>query len=190
MNVSDVPPEREWVNIETETRIHPYEMHKIASLDYVEVINRETDDTGTIKRWVLFRDGKYEVWVKAAARDAYGYAHQPDEQVSNAEREAITLKCDAIETDRTVGADPTVSLGDAMLRLTDELNQDDPDLAVAGHLLIATYYAAKQEPALEDSFVDDLRELVHEQTGHVDTSHPETLRETLDSAVNGDTNHD
>ena len=190
MNVSDVPPEREWVNIETETRIHPYEMYKITSMDYVEVINKETDDEGRIARWVLLRGGEYEVWVEAAARDAYGYPRQPDEQVSDAEREAITLKCDAIETDRTIGADPSVSLSDAMMRLTDELNKDDSDLMVAGHLLIATYYAAKQEPAVEDGFVDDLRELVHEQTGHVDTSHPETLRETLDSAVNGDTNHD
>lgn len=130
------------------------------------------------------------MWVKAAARDAYGYAHRPDEQVSDAERQAIALKCDAIKTDRTVGAGPTVSLSDAMLRLTGELHQDDPDLMVAGHLLIATYYAAKQEPALEDGFVDDLRELVHEQTGHVDTSHPETLQETLAAAVNEDSKDD
>lgn len=190
MNVSDVSSEHEWVNIETETRIHPYEMYKVASLDYVEVIDRETDDEGTIKRWVLLRDGEYEVWVKAAARDAYGYARRPDEQVSDAEREAITLKCEAIKTDRTVGADPIVSLSDAMLRLTDELHQDDPDLMIAGHLLIATYYAAKQEPALEDGFVNELRELVHEQTGHVDTSHPETLQETLAAAVGEETNHD
>ena len=190
MNVSDVPPEREWVNIKTETRIHPYEMYKITSMDYVEVINKETDDEETIVRWVLLRDGEYEVWVKAAARDAYGYARRPGERVSEAEREAIALKCDAIETDRTIGADSTVSFSDAMVRLTDELDKDDPDLAVAGHLLIATYYAAKQETALENEFVDELRELVHEQTGHVDTSHPETLRDTLDSAVNGDTKHD
>jgi len=63
-------------------------------------------------------------------------------------------------------------------------------VTVAGHLLIATYCAARQEPELDDGLVDELRELVHEQTGHVDTSHPETLRKTLAAAVSEETNHD
>ena len=88
MNVSDVPPKREWVNIETETRIHPYEMYKITSMACVEVISKETEGNGTIKRYVVLRDGEYEVWVEASAKDTLVDERRPDERVSEAGREA------------------------------------------------------------------------------------------------------
>ena len=186
MNVTAAPPEREWINVATGDRIHPYSMHKIANLAYVEVTNKETDQNGSLKRWVLIRDGEYETWVEAAAQDVYGYPRRPGEEVSQAEREAIELKCRAIRTDRTVGADPDVSIGDALAPLIEELATDEPNHAVARHLLIATYYAAKQNPGLEEGIVGELRELVHESTGHVDTSHPGSLQGALERALDSE----
>lgn len=125
MDLPTVPREREWIDVGTGRRLHPYELYRIASVDYVEVVTRETDETGTVRRYVLLCDGEYEVWVEASARDTYGYDRRSDERVPEAEREAIELECAAVESDRTLGAEPTVSFSDAALRPTDELTAED-----------------------------------------------------------------
>lgn len=181
MNISPAQPEQEWVNVETGKRRHPYDMHKTVNQASIEVVSSESDDENHPKRWVWVRDGEQQVWVKANALDEYGYELQPEERVSEAELAAIQLKCDAIRADRLVGADPAVRFNEAYEALEEAVNED-ADNAVIEHLIIATYYAAKMDPDMDDS-VDELRELVHEQTSHVDTSHPETLKQVLNEKI-------
>ena len=103
----------------------------------------------------------------------YGYELQPEERVSAAEFDAIVLKCRAIRSDRGGGAEPAVQFDETLAALTDELRSDEPDPAVCEHLLIATYYAAKIDPDVDDEVVAEFRDVVHEYTNHVDTSHPD-----------------
>ena len=121
--------------------------------------------------------------MHASAQDEYGYELQPEERVSAAEFDAIVLKCRAIRSDRGGGAEPAVQFDETLAALTDELRSDEPDPAVCEHLLIATYYAAKIDPDVDDEVVAEFRDVVHEYTNHVDTSHPETLKRTPEKAT-------
>ena len=183
MRVDEVPPEKEWINVETGDRKHPFSMFKTTNLPYVEVTASESNEKNHSRRWVYIHDGEYQVWVHASTQDEYGYELQPEERVSEREFEAINLKCRAIKTDRVGGAEPDVRFNEALDVLTDELQSDEPDSTVCAHLLIATYYAAKTDPSVDDEVVVEFRDLVHEYTSHVDTSHPETLQRTLGQAL-------
>lgn len=182
MNISEVPPEEEWLNVKTGDRRHPYGMYKYVNRKDIEVVSSISDEDNRPKRWVYVHKGKYCVWFKASAEDEYGYDLQPEERVSDAEFDAIQLKCDAIEADQFQNADPAVYFDEAYEALEEAVNEK-AELAVIEHLIIATYYAAKMDPEMDEDFVDDLREIVHEKTNHVDTSHPETLNNALSDTL-------
>lgn len=60
MRVDEVPPEKEWVNVETGERRHPFSVFKITNLPYVEVTASESTEENHSRRWVYIRDGEYE----------------------------------------------------------------------------------------------------------------------------------
>lgn len=174
----DTPDEEYWVEVGGDGRRHPYAMHRTVNRNDVEVVNSVTDEDRNVKRWVIVRDGSYEVWAKVAEQDEYGYPLQPDEQVSAAEVDAITLKQAAISNGESVTIEEARALVDS----------DDPEQTP--HAIFALYYAAQADPDIPDEDVDQLRELMHEHTEHVDTSHKPTLRgilnDTLDDTEEAD----
>lgn len=170
----DTPDEAYWVEVSGDGRRHPYGMHKTVNLDDVEVVNCISDDDRHPKRWVIIRHGKHEAWVQVAEKDEYGYEVSQEERVSETELEAITLKQSAIRN----GSD--VSVGEAKALV----ETGDPDQI--RHALVALYYVSKADPDVTDEDVDTLRELMHEHTRHVDTSHKPTLRRILDDHFGDD----
>lgn len=179
--VEPVEEAKKWQNIQTGKRIHPYAKHKRINRTAIEVISRERDDEDNVIRIVLIDDGSYEVWVKVEYLDKYGYSIRPEETVPEAVFDAIVFRCELLEADRTVGAEPPVSFEEARTRFYEVA--DDWNGEAMGHLLIGLYYAAKMDKTVSDDIVAELRELVHEQTGHVDTSNPEVLRSVLDDVL-------
>jgi hypothetical protein len=167
---SDVPEEKLWVEVGEGGRINPYGVHKTVNQDHVEVTNSVSED-GRVKRWVFFKDGEHRAWVQVAAEDEYGYEVQPEERLSEAKREALELKHAAIRD----GSD--VVIEDALAFL------ETADSKQLPHAVIAVYYAAKEDPRITDEGVDSLREIVHEHTNHVDTSHKPTVRKLLGETV-------
>ncbi len=148
-----------------------YAMFKTVNLDCIEVTNCVSDSENYAIRWVFIRDGEYEAWVKVPHVEEYGYEIQPDERVSEAELEAIILKQRAIQDG------PSVS----MATVRDLLEQKHEDQLP--HALVALYYAAKADPTVPEAEVDSIRELVHEHTGYVDTSHQPTVRRILEEVL-------
>jgi hypothetical protein len=170
-----VEEEKKFENVETEERIHPYLSYRHTIQSGTEVIHRVTDSDDSVIRNVFVRNGSYEVWVKVGSLDEHGYELQPEERVSEAEFEAICFKHKAMK------ANPKISLDDAYSALTEVVENEEED--AVDHLLIATYYAAKADPEVDKNTVGDLRDFVHEQTGYVDTSDPETVLGALDDAT-------
>lgn len=163
----DVPDDAHWVQVNGEGRIHPYGMHRMVNRKAIDVVDRISTDDKTSRRWVLLRDGDYEVWGKQRYEQEYGYELQDDERVSEAERDAITLKQRAIRDGTSITLEEVSSYAEF----------DDP--AVHRHALIAGYYAAKANPDVTDDDVAELRELVRDVTGHVDLDHIPTVLETF-----------
>lgn len=177
----DTPDEEYWVEVDGDRRTHPYAMHRTVNQDEVEVVSSISDDDNHPKRWVIVRDGEHEVWVQVAELDTYGYELQPDEQVSDAELEAISLKQAAMRDEWAASDDAsTVSVDEAQ----ELVDAGEPDQV--GHALVALYYAAKTDPDVPEEDVDDLREIVHEHTDHVDTSHVATVEGILDEVRDDD----
>lgn len=172
---------KKWQNIQTGTRIHPYANHKRINQAATEVISLESGEEGSLIRIVLIDDGSYEVWVKVAYLDEYGYSLRPEETVPEAVFDAIVFKCKLLEADRMKGAEPPVSFEEARTRV--QAAAADWNEEAMLHLLIGLYYAAKMDPAVSDDTVADFREMIHEHTGHVDTSNPEVLRNGLDDVL-------
>lgn len=171
----ETPDEAYWVEVGGESRRHPYGMHKTVNRDDVEVVNCISEENDKQpKRWVVINEGTYEAWVRVAVRDEYGYDVRPEERVSEPEFEAITLKHEAIRDGSTVPVGEAKSL----------VENGDPDQVPQA--LVALYYAAKADPEVPDEDVDTLRELMHEHTRHVDTSHTPTLRRILDDHLADD----
>jgi hypothetical protein len=170
----EVPDERYWVEVGSDRRMHPYGLHKVVNFPDVEVVDSISDEDNHPKRWVLLRDGSYEVWVEVAAEEECGYPLQPAEQVSAAERHAITLKQAAMQDGERVSVDEVRTL----------LESGQPDQR--RHALIALYYAAKADPDIPGDAVSRLRERVRKHTGHVDTSHLPTLMGILGDVVGDD----
>lgn len=178
------PEHKHWENIETGERIHPYLAYKHDPRNDIELVAQQSNDEGKIKRRVIIRDGEYEVWVQVEALDEYGYDLQPEETVSDAEFDAIVFKRELMEADSIIGeTEPPATFEEADAKLQDAL--DDGEQDAINHRLIAHYYAAKMDPDVPDEMVEELRELMQEQTGHVDTSVPEVLGKTLDKAREG-----
>jgi len=175
MRDREVEEEKKFENTETGTRIHPYLSYRHTIQSDTEVIHSVTDSDDSVIRSVFVRNGSYEVWVKVGSLDEHGYELQPEERVSEGEFEAICLK------HRAINSDPAVSLNDAYSTLTEAVENNEED--AIDHLLIATYYAAKINPEVEEDTVADLRDFVHEQTGHVDTSDPGAVLGALDDAM-------
>jgi hypothetical protein len=170
-----VEEDKKFENVETGARIHPYLSYRHTIQSDTEVIHRVTDSDDSIIRNVFVRNGSYEVWVKVGSLNEHGYELQPEERVSEAEFEAICLKHKAMK------ANPKISLDYAYSALTEAVENEEED--AINHLLIATYHAAKTDPEVDENTIGDLRDFVHEQTGHVDTSDPETVRGALDDAI-------
>lgn len=170
----EVPDEAYWVEVGGESRITPYGMHRFVNQNEVEVVNSITDEDNHPKRWVVVRDGQHEAWVKAADQDEYGYEVRPDERVSETELEAITLKQTAIRDGSSV------SVAEAQVLV----ESGAPDQL--RHALVALYYAAEADPGVTDEDVDRLREIMHEHTRHIDTSHMPTLLGILEDIDDDD----
>jgi len=170
-----VEEDKKFENIETGARIHPYLSYRHTIQSDTEVIHRVTDSDDSIIRNVFVRNGSYEVWVKVGSLDEHGYELQPEERVSEAEFEAICLK------HKAMNSDPAVSLDDAYSALTEAVEKEEKE--AVDHLLIATYYTAKTDSEIDEDIVADLRDFVHQQTGHVDTSDPEIVRGALDDVM-------
>lgn len=88
----DVSDEVMWTRVNGDGRMHPFGMHKVVNRRETEVLNCVSSDENHPRRWVLLRDGEYQIWVQGRYKQEYGYGLQADEKVSEAERDAITLK--------------------------------------------------------------------------------------------------
>jgi hypothetical protein len=169
----EFPEDAHWVAVNAEGRIHPYGMHRMVNRRDVEVTASVSTDSNNPRRWVLVRDGGYEVWVMQRYQSEYGYELQPDEQVSTAEFDAITLKQRAIEDGESVTLEEVSKFADS----------DDPP--ALKHALIAAYYVAQTHEAVSDSDVDQLRKKLREKTGYVDLRHKPTVLEILRNHFDG-----
>lgn len=167
----DTPDDAYWTEVGGDSRLHPYGMHKTVNRNAVEVVKAVVDDNNNPKRWVLVRDGTHEAWVRIADADEYGYPLRPAELVSKAELKAINLKHEAIQDGSSVQVETARTLVDT----------GGPDQV--RHGLVALYYAAKADPDVTDADVDNLREVMHEHTRHVDTSHEPTVRGILEDVI-------
>lgn len=163
----DLPADAYWVEVDGDGRIHPYVVYRMVNRSDIEVVDSVTTDGNSLRRYVLLRDGEYEVWVVQRHNQEYGYALRDDEQVSKAEREAITLKQRAIRDGSSVTLEEVLSYAE----------HDDP--AVLSHALIAGYYAVKASSDVPDNALDDLRERVREVTSNVDLDHTPTVKKIL-----------
>lgn len=175
--ISEVPPEKEFINVETESRVHPYGRYKTINRLDVELVSSITGPDSSFIREVTIKDGEYEVWVLAGEYDDYGYPLQSDERVSDAEFHAISLKQAAIRDGESVS-----------LREIEGLLTSDPPKAAISHLLIAFYYAAKANPAIDRDRLRAYHDRMREQTGHVDTSDPDILMEILKDVLGDEEN--
>lgn len=169
----DPSDEEYWLSVGTDREIHPYGMHKKVNRDDVEVVHCVSDDRSP-RRWVLVTNGQHEAWVMRKFLGEYGYDVRPDERVSNDELEAITLKQNAVKDGESV------SIHEAKALL------DDAEPPQFNHALVALYYAAKADPSITDEDVDEIRELMHEHTGHVDTNHKPTVKRILDEHLSNE----
>jgi hypothetical protein len=167
---SDPPDEEYWEEVASGRRIHPYGMFRKVNRDDVEIVNSISDENDAPRRWVIVVDGRYEAWVRVANWDEYGYEIRPGEHVSEAEREAIELKQAAM------GIDPDVTVAEAR----ELVESDDPEQI--RHGLVALLHAATADPDVPDEDVDEIRKLVHEHTGYVDTSHVPTVMDVIRDA--------
>lgn len=176
MSIPPAPEEKKYLNVGTKKRIRPYALHRRINRPDVEVVQSNTDEDSRFMRIVATSNGDYEVWVRVEFADEYGYALTPDERVTEAEFDAITLK------QRAINGDPEITLGTVQAEIEDATSP-----SVLEHLVIAAFYAAKADPDVHADTVDELRELMHDQTNHVDTTHVPTLKsilhDTLDSEV-------
>ncbi len=170
----DMPDEAYWVEVGGDGRIHPYGMHKMVNRDDVEVVNVVSDEDNHPKRWVIVKDGKHSAWVKKSEHEEYGYEVQPDERVSDAKLEAIELKQQAIQDGSSLSVQEARALVD-----TREPEQ-------IPHALVALFYAAKADPDVTTEDLDTLREIMHENTRHVDTNHKPTLEGILNDVIDGE----
>lgn len=171
----DTPDDAYWVEVDGDTRIHPYGMHKTVNRRDVEVVHCVSDDENHPRRWVIVRDGEHEAWVMKRYEDEYGYDLTPDEQVSEVEVEAITLK------QRAISDGTCVTLAEASA-----FSERSNDTDVLKHALIAGYYAAKADPDVADEDVDHLRDKVRKLTGHVDLDHQPTVMGILEEHLDGE----
>ncbi|MDT3434663.1 hypothetical protein [Haloarcula sp. 1CSR25-25] len=169
---TDIPDEAYWVEVDGDGRTHPCGMHKWVNLKTVDLVHSISSEENAPKRWVLLTDGSHQAWVWGADLEEYGYSLQPDERVSDAELEAITLKQAAIQDESDVSVAEALALIEA----------GRPEQV--HHALVALYYAAKADSDVPDEDVDKFQEVVRYQTGHIDTSHHPTLRRVLED-VNG-----
>lgn len=167
LSCSDAPDDAYWVKIGGDRRVHPYGMHRKVNRNTVEVVASSSDGDNYPKRWVLVKNGTHEVWVKVADQNKYGYPLHPEERVSEAELKAIALKQAALRD----GSNVAVTEAQALI--------DTGKPVQRRHALIALYYAAKADPDISARYVDRLREVMHEQTGHVDTSQQSTLQRII-----------
>lgn len=171
--IDNVPPEVCWARVDGGDPISPYAMHRIVNRIDVDVVHRETTDDRRPRRWVIVRNGVLEAWARVGDADEYGYPIRPDERPSDAELEAIHLKHAAMNDGESV------DVADARAMMS------EGDRNQIGHALIALFYAARADPDVPTADVDTLRDLMHEHTGHVDTSHVPTVRRILGSALDG-----
>lgn len=172
MSLSPVPEAKKYVNVVSGRRIHPYGLVNRVNSDDVEVVECISDDDNRPLRCVTITNEWYEVWVPAAVQDEYGYELRDDERVSDAEFEAIAFKHRAMQRDTDVTVEEAE---DAIL--------SEPSPEVLEHLIIAFFFAAKADPAIDTETVDRLRERVRDLTGFVDTSHLPTVKENLDRVI-------
>lgn len=117
-------------------------MHKKVNRNDIEVVNSVTDDENHPKRWVLVRDGEYQVWVRVAEADEYRYELQPEECVLEAELEAISLKQAALQDGTAVSVEGARAL------------VDSGEVEQIQHPLVVVCYAAKANPDVTDEDVD------------------------------------
>jgi hypothetical protein len=164
---TDIPAEKYWEQIREDRQMHPYAMYKMVNRDTVEVVASAPSGDASTKRFVLVKNGAYEVWVKTAEQQTYGYPLDPQECVSETELEAITLKHAALRDGANVAVSDAKALIDA--GESDQLH----------HALIGLYYAAKADTDIPSNDVAKIRDLMHDQTGHVDTNHKPTLQRIL-----------
>lgn len=172
--IGSVPPEKEFINVETGTRIHPYGRYKTINFPEVELVSSVTDEDDAFIREVTIRDGEYEVWVKAGFYNEYGYELQPAERVSAAEFRAICLK------QRAMGEE-----GDVTVSEIRELLDPEPPAEAVEHLLIAVYYAMKVDPEVDEKTVTEYHDSMREKTGYFDRDRitPEDIVGMLDDAI-------
>ena len=166
--------EQYWVEIGGNGRMHPYGMHKTVNQRTLDVVNYISSSNNHPLRWVFVRNGAHEAWVIRKYRDEYGYPLQPEERVSDAELDAITIKHRAINDGNSVTHDDISEVADL----------DDPD--VLQHVIVARYYVAKADPAVPDDELDHLREQLHNITGHADASHVQTDKRILNDHLKND----
>lgn len=181
MNHDETPDDVYWVQVNTDTDedgsgegVHPYAMHREVNRRDVDVINCVSDSDNHPRRWVVVRSGEIEVFVIRKYMHEYGYALTDAERVSDVEVEAINLKHTAMSGNETVEFTDAVAL----------VESETPEQSTHG--LIAAYYVAKNNDDFTEEDVDELRELVHEKTSHVDISHSETVKEILSSVDEGE----
>lgn len=170
--ISEVPEEKEYVNVVTGRRFHPYGLVKRVNRDDVEVVECVTDGDNRPLRWVAIANEQYEVWVLVEVQDEYGYDLRLEEQVPAAEFAAIAFKHRAMQCD----TDVTVEEASAAIMAS-------ASPAVLEHRIVAFFFAAKADPTIDTDTIDRLRELVRDLTGFVDTSHLPTVLENLDRAL-------
>lgn len=166
--------EQYWVEIEGDGRMLPYGMYKTVNRRDIDVVHKRFSPDDNVRCWVLVRNGAHEAWVIKKYRDEYGYPLWPEERVSEAELDAITIKHRAIDDGASVTHDEISAVAD----------MDDPD--VLQHVITARYYVAKADSAVPDDELDHLRERLHDLTGHVDTRHVPTVKRILDDHRNSD----
>lgn len=171
-----VPPEKEYINVDTGERIHPFLAYKYTTPKSVEVVNVIADDQHQrILRQVYISNGTYKVWVRASAADEYGYPLQPEERLPDEEFAAVRMKQDAM------GRDPDVTFDE----VCDAISEAD-SAAAAHHLAIAAYYALKRDPKYSEDVVERFHDVMEVTTGHVDFEKPENVRRVLADTLEED----
>lgn len=170
-SIPEADYEEYWIQVGGEGRMHPYSMHKTVSQDEVDVTHCVSDDVRHPRRWIFIRNGEHEALAMKRYAEEYGYDVRPEERISTDELEAIQLKQEAIRD----GA--SVSVEEARELVSEGTAEKLP------HALIALFYAAKADPDVTDNDVAELREIVHDHTRHVDTSHIPTVKRLLNDSL-------
>ena len=174
MSIADAPEEKYWENVDTGMCMHPYGHYKLINRNSVEVTSSVIED-GYFVRTVLLQNGQYSAWVQLEHKEQYGYDLQSDERVSDAEFEAILLK------QRAIKEDPDLTVEEVVTALEEETSPE-----IRNHLAIAAYYAAKVDASFSADEVADLREMLYQETGHVDTTHAPTVTRVLNEVLGTD----